>query len=570
MLYSFGSNSAGQLSLSHLSDTPTPTPCTTTAPLPRSAPTIVSGGNHTLLLFPTGAVFAAGDNTHAQCCHPPSTPQLTSFHPVPLPHITLASAGWNFTVLSTTAGDIYVSGQGPKGELGLGPVTSAALQRLPDFPPPGTRVVALASGMAHTLAVLDSGEVYGWGAGRKGQLGMPAVAVVDVPRKVGVGWEVEMAACGREFSVLLSRADEGGVRRVVVLGGDKYGLREGLGEEELVGVVGVQAGWGGLVVRFEGGKVRGWGRDDRGQLPPGGLEVEAVAVGSEHGVAVVAGEVVAWGWGEHGNCGGGGDVAGGAVRGVAVPGARGRVLGVGAGCATSWVWVEEEGVGNTTPPQRESTPQCPPPTAHWAATSTSTLQTTPTGPVLGGLVLTNGVTNANLYSMVEIILTFGSGSDYHLQNAGGSQVDRDDHPLLPGNYYVATDGSFSVNSEPWLARTLSVASGTLAAFRDAVRERDRRCVITGEEALDAEYGIWEGFEAAHIFPLAHEGHWRDHDYGRWITPSGGSINSVQNGGEPVFECDFPPGSDMMGEIREGPKAAERMEYELFSRLAGVS
>jgi hypothetical protein len=203
-------------------------------------------------------------------------------------------------------------------------------------------------------------------------------------------------------------------------------------------------------------------------------------------------------------------------------------------------------------------------------------------------------------------------------------------------------GSFSVNSEPWLARTLSVASGTLAAFRDAVRERDRRCVITGEEALDAEYGIWEGFEAAHIFPLAHEGHWRDHDYGRWITPSGGSINSVQNGllldstihalfegcsvsinpdddykivcfrrdrkriagrhldrafledprrpvdqllrwhfrqavlanvragGEPVFECDFPPGSDMMGEIREGPKAAERMEYELFSRLAGVS
>jgi hypothetical protein len=53
------------------------------------------------------------------------------------------------------------------------------------------------------------------------------------------------------------------------------------------------------------------------------------------------------------------------------------------------------------------------------------------------------VTNANLYSMVEIILTFGSGSDYHLQNAGGSQVDRDDHPLLPGNYYVATDGELS-------------------------------------------------------------------------------------------------------------------------------
>ena len=42
---------------------------------------------------------------------------------------------------------------------------------------------------------------------------------------------------------------------------------------------------------------------------------------------------------------------------------------------------------------------------------------------------------------------------------------------------------------------------------------------------------------------------------------------MKGGGEPNFETDFPPGSDMLGEIREGPKAAERMEYELFSRFA---
>jgi len=38
-------------------------------------------------------------------------------------------------------------------------------------------------------------------------------------------------------------------------------------------------------------------------------------------------------------------------------------------------------------------------------------------------------------------------------------------------------------------------------------------------------------------------------------------------GEPIFETDF-PGGDMMGEIRNGPKAAERMEFELNSRLYG--
>ena len=38
-------------------------------------------------------------------------------------------------------------------------------------------------------------------------------------------------------------------------------------------------------------------------------------------------------------------------------------------------------------------------------------------------------------------------------------------------------------------------------------------------------------------------------------------------GEPIFEHDFPPGSNIVGSILEGPKAAERMEFELFNRLA---
>jgi hypothetical protein len=210
-----------------------------------------------------------------------------------------------------------------------------------------------------------------------------------------------------------------------------------------------------------------------------------------------------------------------------------------------------------------------------------------------------------------------------------------------------------------LVRTLSVTGGTrIPQFRDAVRERDRRCVLTGQRALGADRGTWRSFEAAHVFPLAYEGHWINNNYSRWITidlAAGGPINSIQNGmllrshmhnlfdnyivsinpdvcsftrklkalkannckdgykivcfdldmdgvagrhldqeflehpqrpvdqllrwhfrqavfanmrgtGEPVFECDFPPGSDNMGEIMSAPKAAERMEFELFSRL----
>jgi hypothetical protein len=70
------------------------------------------------------------------------------------------------------------------------------------------------------------------------------------------------------------------------------------------------------------------------------------------------------------------------------------------------------------------------------------------------------------------------------------------------------------------------------AFRDAVRLRDKRCIITGQVAPLAQYNNWRGFEAAHIFPLAYEEQWTSNDFARWIEypPStGGTINSVQNG-----------------------------------------
>ena len=47
------------------------------------------------------------------------------------------------------------------------------------------------------------------------------------------------------------------------------------------------------------------------------------------------------------------------------------------------------------------------------------------------------------------------------------------------------------------------------------------------------------------------------------------LTNMRGAGEPVFELDF-TGGDMMGEIRNGPKAAERMEFELLSRLVGYS
>jgi len=41
---------------------------------------------------------------------------------------------------------------------------------------------------------------------------------------------------------------------------------------------------------------------------------------------------------------------------------------------------------------------------------------------------------------------------------------------------------------------------------------------------------------------------------------------MRGAGEPIFEHDFPPGTDMMTEIQEGPYAQERLEMEFAVRL----
>ncbi|KAG0129281.1 HNH endonuclease-domain-containing protein [Tuber indicum] len=264
--------------------------------------------------------------------------------------------------------------------------------------------------------------------------------------------------------------------------------------------------------------------------------------------------------------------------------------------------------------------------------------------VLGGLWAAEGVTNANLYSMLQVFCFFTDTFD--LLNSSDQLVERDGQQLQPGNYYIVTAGSITVTDEAALPRATLLPSGTrVASFIDAVRQRDRRCVITGRPARLAHLGSWDTFEATHIFPLAYEEYWNDCKYSHWITipPANepdGSINSVQNGvllgrdihslfdsykftinpddsykivcfapdtldyniagrhldqtflnnplrpvdqvlrwhfrqavlvnmkgaGEACFETDFPPGSDMIGEIMRGAKPAERMEFELFSRF----
>ena len=68
--------------------------------------------------------------------------------------------------------------------------------------------------------------------------------------------------------------------------------------------------------------------------------------------------------------------------------------------------------------------------------------------VLGGLILSNGVTNANLYFMLDIFIVYEESFSFEdeelflLQDEKGTRIEKNNHPLQPGKYYIVSISRF--------------------------------------------------------------------------------------------------------------------------------
>ena len=364
-LYAFGSNGSGQLGIGHKEDVSSPILCDFVSgsqqhhgmPL-----NVAAGGSHTLVVYSSGHVFLAGsakghpiDQTAVEC---------SIFSPLRIgpdlcgpAFVRLCSATWEASLIAVDGADgmVLSIGSGERGELGRGTGLTTAMYHCVYFdgrsPTSGTLLENatserhnatardLASGVYHTVVVRADGDVYGWGNGRKGQLGEPA-GIIWSPRKIeGLNFKVTRAVCGREFTLLAGDPRTG---EFAILGTDKWQLKS-QAPTSIMGWKDIGASWGSIFILNQTGKITSWGRDDHGQLAPDGLPlISKIAVGSEHVLALSNdSEVLVWGWGEHGNCGPDVDKDGDVKcrwSKVDISGINRRVVGVGAGCATSWLW----------------------------------------------------------------------------------------------------------------------------------------------------------------------------------------------------------------------------------------
>lgn len=347
-IFALGSNGSGQLGLGHQEDVSFPTKVLFEEDISSLEPCkIVAGGNHTLILFNDGSLYAVGDNSDGRCglgsCHErvdtfrrvsinSGSDQITKFQD--------CSATWEASTLITEDGRVFCCGTGRKGELGQGKaaISSNIPQEIPDFPPQQTEVIDLAACVSHTVAVLSDGSVYGWGAGRKGQLGEPK-GNVWTPRNIEpIPFKAARAVCGRDFTVIVGEQRGGSS---LFLGSHKpFEISELPLTLPMWKDIGAR--WSGVHVLYEDGTLQSWGRDDHGQLATQDLpKLDRLAVGSEHVVArTSSGKVIAWGWGEHGNCGVFSSGTGETQDRWNVIHIDGDPQAVWAGCATSWIYVK--------------------------------------------------------------------------------------------------------------------------------------------------------------------------------------------------------------------------------------
>ncbi|KAI4789350.1 RCC1/BLIP-II protein [Aureobasidium sp. EXF-8845] len=323
-VYALGSNGSYQLGVGHDDDLSAPL-LVVIDNLDASITSIKAGGNHTLILTKSGTVYATGENTDGRCAVSTEVEFISSFSPLSVRGIKFIAATWDASILAS-AHAVHVCGSGPKGELGLGQsvTNSGSPQQIPDFPPTGIQIIDIAACMGHVVVVLSNGHVYGWGNGLQGQLGSPL-------------GKVTRAVCGKDFTCVFGDPADGKLQLLGLAKRDRFDTKSNT-PQILPNWIDVQATWGSVYVLLSDHSLVAWGRNDHGQLPPADIPITTMAAGSEHMlVLTTSGKVLAWGWGEHGNCGLPTDEQRD-VKGRWNELYAGRnVQHVGAGCATSWI-----------------------------------------------------------------------------------------------------------------------------------------------------------------------------------------------------------------------------------------
>ncbi|KAM6313327.1 putative E3 ubiquitin-protein ligase HERC4 [Aegotheles albertisi] len=156
---------------------------------------------HTLVLSPDGKVSEQWATALAGCCKTRLVKELQD------QRIVQIACGDQHAMALSRGGALFTWGQNGHGQLGVGSQTMLTPQpqlvkRLKGIP-----LAQIAAGGAHSTVVSLSGAVYSWGKNDFGQLGLGDTEDRNYPSYVGAleHWKTVFIACGADHTAVLSK-----------------------------------------------------------------------------------------------------------------------------------------------------------------------------------------------------------------------------------------------------------------------------------------------------------------------------------------------------------------------------
>ncbi|AET04805.2 chromosome condensation regulator RCC1 repeat protein [Medicago truncatula] len=292
---------------------------------------ISAGASHTVALLTGNVVCSWGRGEDGQLGHGDTDDRLlpTKLSAFDGQDIVSVTCGADYTVARSKSGkDVYswgCWGRNQNGELGLGTTKDSHVpQKILAFE--GIRIKMVAAGAEHSVAITEDGDLYGWGWGRYGNLGLGDTNDRLIPEKVNIdGDKIVMVSCGWRHTISISSS--GGL---YTHGWSKYGqLGHGDFEDCLVPrkvqalsdklISQVSGGWRHSMALTSNGQLFGWGWNKFGQIGighnfdcsspmlvnfPHAQKVVQMSSGWRHTVAVTdRANVYSWGRGANGQLG---------------------------------------------------------------------------------------------------------------------------------------------------------------------------------------------------------------------------------------------------------------------------
>ncbi|KDO20430.1 hypothetical protein SPRG_14368 [Saprolegnia parasitica CBS 223.65] len=273
------------------------------------------GEAHSIFLSAQGQLFSVGWNDKGQL-------GATKAGAIPRTlleaSVTSLAVGQDHAVALCANGSVYAWGGNKHGQLGLGHLQVASAPTR--VPVSQRRVVAIAAGDAHTVALLETGAIYGWGhsMGRLPQKVSPPTRFVAVG--AGSCFSVALSAGGTLFAWGQGTHGELGLGDHVTHVATPTALAVSIAAKPVM-VASVSCGAHHVLALSRCGHTFAWGHNARGQLGLGdlrdrfaptrlraldGLAVIALTAGLHGSVAVVSAKAalptsVVYIWGDLGS-----------------------------------------------------------------------------------------------------------------------------------------------------------------------------------------------------------------------------------------------------------------------------